>query len=112
MSVTIPTVVTGDDISLPVTLKKNGVVFDIPVSTPVVAMLVTRDRKEALTDEVSQVNTTTGADWANSLVVVELSSAKTVDIQEQGRALLEIQVNDGGKLTWFVSVEIAKGNIA
>ncbi len=106
----IPVLVTGDDITLPVTLKKNGATFTIASGATVVGQLVSRDRKETYTVEVSQSNAAP-ADWDNSLVEVTFLSAHTADITEQGAALLEIQVDDGGKRTWFVAVTIARGNI-
>lgn len=106
-----PVLVTGDDISLSVTLKKNGVPFTINPSATVTGMLVSQSRVEALTEAIAQSDTTTGADWANSLVVVKFASADTAAITTQGAAILEIQVDDGGKRTWFVLVTIARGNI-
>lgn len=107
----IPVLVTGDDISLPVTLKKNGATFSIDAGATVIGRLVTRDRKNPLTIEVTQSNAAP-ADWGNSLVMVVFTSTHTKDIEEQGPALLEIQVDDSGKRTWFVSIVIARGNIA
>lgn len=107
----IPVLVTGDDISLPVTLKKNGATFAIDSGATVVGQLVSRDRKKTYTEEVSQSNAAP-ADWTNSLVDITFLSVHTADITEQGPALLEIQVDDGGKRTWFVAVNIVRGNIA
>jgi len=107
----VPKLVTGDDISLPVTLKKNGATFDINTSATVYAMLVNKTRTTELTEPIAQVSSTSGANWANSLVVVELSSEDTIEIDASQSALLEIQVNDSGRRTWFVTVNLVKGFI-
>ena len=107
-----PIIVTGDNISLPVTLKKNGATFVIDAAATVKAMIVSRDHRESLTAAVAQVSTAAGADWPNSLVVVEFAPADTSGIAFQGEALIEIEVTEGIKKTWFVTVEIVRGNIA
>lgn len=108
---TIPTIITGDDVSLAVTLKKNGATFNMSGAT-VKAALVASDHSVAYTEAVAQSSGTSGANWAASLVVVVLSAAATALLDYQGNALLEIQVDDGTKTTWFVAVEIRRGNIA
>lgn len=107
-------IVTGDDVALPVTLKKDAATFSIDAGATVQASLVSIDRSTTIVSAVTCSNVATGADWPNSLVVVEFSSAQTTAILDAdlGFALLEIQVDDGGKLTWFVSIEIEKGTIA
>ena len=105
-------IVTGDDVALPVTLKKDGAVFAIDAGATVQAALVSLDRSTVLAGPVTCSNVATGADWANSLVMVEFNSATSGAITAYGKALLEIQVNDSGKLTWFVTVDIEKGTIA
>ena len=102
---------TGDDVSLAVTLKKNNSTFNIPVTATVEASLITPDRGTILISPIVQLDTTPGADWANSLVIVLFTSAQT-DINFDGDAILEIQVNDNGKLTWFASLTVIKGTIA
>jgi ABC-type iron transport system FetAB permease component len=105
-------IVTGDDVALPVTLKKDGVTFAIASGANIQAALVSQDRSALLAGPVTCLNSAPGANWAQSLVVVQIPSAATGAVLAYGPALLEIQVNDGGKLTWFVSVEIVKGTIA
>jgi hypothetical protein len=106
------TLVTGDDTLVPVTLKKNGATFAIAGTAAIKARLVSVDRKVTYSEEVLQSITEAGNDLANSLVVVRLAPADTVSITYQGKARLEIQVDDGGKTTWFVDVDIVRGNIA
>lgn len=106
--------VTGDDIAIPVTLKVNGATFNIPGTATVKARLVSTDHSAVITGglEAVQSDASPGADWANSLVVVEFAGADTSAITYQGKALIEIQVDDNGKRTWFVTVKVVTGNIA
>jgi len=106
------TIVTGDDVALPVTLRKDGQTFAINLASTVRAAVVSLDRSETLIAAVTLSNVATGADWANSLVVAEFSSAESADATTTGPALLEIQVDDSGKTTWFLTVEITAGSIS
>jgi len=105
-------IVTGDDPALPVTLKKSKAVFAIAPTATVQASVVSVDKLTTLIPPITCDNAATGADWANSLVMVEFTSAQTAAISATGEALLEIQVDDGGKLTWFVLITIETGTIA
>ena len=107
-----PILVTGDDLSIAVTLKKNDLTFDIPIASTVTAKLVSTNHSTVYSAEAVQFSTTPGADWSNSLVVVEFAPADTASITYQGKALLEIQVDDNGKRTWFATVKIVTGQIA
>ncbi len=107
----IPIIVTGDDVLLPATLKKNGATFTIDPGAEVKARLVATDHYKVYSTTVTQAESAPGADWANSLVIVSLPSAVTTEITQQGKASLEIQVLDTYKLTWFAEVEILRGNI-
>jgi len=104
-------IVTGDDVALPITLKKDNAVFAIDAGATVKASLISADRTAVLIAPVTCSNVAIGTDWPNSLVVVEFSSAETSAITTAGTALIEIQVDDGGKNTWFVSVDIEIGTI-
>lgn len=104
-------IVTGDDVALPVTLKKDNTTFTINPAADVKASIISLDRATVLIASTAVSNAAAGADWANSLVVVEFSSAETGAITAYDPALLEIQVDDGGKLTWFVNLDIVKGTI-
>jgi hypothetical protein len=109
----VPGIVTGDSITLAVTLKKNGEVFVIDPAAVIEAALVSKDHKTAYTIEaVAQSNAAPGADWSESLVIVELPPSATQGITYQGLALLEIQVaENGSQKTWFVLVNIVTGLI-
>lgn len=108
---TVPTIVTGDDMYIPVTLKKNGATFAISQTGTVKARVVTTDHFKTLTVSIDQQRSMAGADWANSLVVVNIPSAQSATITQYGQAVLEIQVTDPGKTTWFANVNVIKGNI-
>lgn len=114
---TTPVITTGDDVAIPVTLKKkiNGVLttFTIDPAADVTAAVITTDRDnpvQLITDTVCDEGHA-DADWANSKVIVEFASAATGAVDQYGNALLEVQVDEGGKLTWFGAVEIKLGTV-
>lgn len=109
--------VTGDDVSIPVTLKQGADVaslatFTINPSATVTACIVSTGKNEQYSAEVTCNNAATGADWANSLVIVEFTSAQTNAITHVGTAMLEIQVNDSGKTTYYQQIKILSDTIA
>jgi hypothetical protein len=104
-------IVTGDDVAISCTLKKNGATFTIDPGATVEASLIQTDHETVLLAPVAQSNGAAGADWANSLVVVEFTSSQT-DIAFTGSALLEIQVDDSGKTTFFAGITMVAGTIA
>lgn len=106
-----PILVTGDDTSLSVTLKKNGQTFNIDTGATVQASLVTPNHIKTIMNPVGVLSTATGADWTNSLIVIELTSAETGAITDYGDALLEIQVDDSGKTTFFANINVTRGTI-
>jgi hypothetical protein len=111
-----PLVVTGDDFSVQVQLKRGiegaTAPFTISGTGSVKARLVSVDHKQTYTAEVSQIRDLPGADWSNSLVVINFSASDTAAIIYQGKAKIEIQVTDPLKSTWWVDCTIRKGNIA
>lgn len=104
-------ITTGDDVAIGITLKKDGAIFAINTSADVKAALISQNKRETHINAVSVSNAAPGSDWDKSLVVVEFNSASTSAIPP-GDALIELQVDDNGKLTWFVTVSIEKGTIA
>ena len=114
---TTPILVTGDDITLPVILRKKlagatvYTTFIIDPSAVITARLVSTDRENTYTPEIAQVTAAAGADLPNSTVIIAFTSVQTIGITYQGSALLEIQVDDSGKLTWFTPVKINRGQI-
>ena len=103
--------VTGDDINIEQTLTKNGSTFVIDSGATVQASLITRDRGTVLVAPVAVLEAATGSSWANSKVIIIFPEAATASLTTFGPILLEIQVDDGGKLTWFVKLELSKGTI-
>lgn len=92
---------TGDDISIPIRLKKQGKTFNIPLSAEVKAAL-THERNQEILGDVKVVNSSSqGSDWANSLVVVEYTAAETFD-WDDGKLFIEVKVNDGQVTTWRI----------
>ena len=110
----MPLITTGDDVAIPVTLRKNGQTFAIGAEASVRAVLVPLSRSHALCDPVETDSSVPGSDWAHSLVVIEIPSAVSlgIEVPDGGRALLEIQVDDGGKTTWTAPVSLARGTLA
>ena len=105
-------IVTGDDTSLLVTLKKGGNTFSIDSGATIKASLTSVNKSTILITPVEVLEATSGSDWANSKVVVVFSAANTGAISEYKQAILEIQVDDSGKKTWFGRVNVVKGTIA
>ncbi len=103
--------VSGDDIAIEATLTKNDVVFAIDSGATVQASLVTLDKAVILVAPVAVLEATAGSDWANSKVVVSFADTLTENLTVFGNMYLEIQVDDGGKLTWFESVTMVQGTI-
>ena len=112
MSDDIATIVTGDDATLPVVLTKDGATFVINPAAVIRATVTDKTKRNTLLAPVTVTEAAAGSDWANSLIVVVFSSADTAAVTYSGRAVLEIQVDDNGKLTWFDEIEIVKGTIA
>ena len=103
-------VTTGDDESFLVTLKRNGSTFTIDPGATVRAALVHKKYKSC-SSAVACSSGATGADWANSLVAVEFASSVTANCPP-GDSELELEVDDGGKSTYFHwPVTVKKGLI-
>lgn len=103
--------VAGDDAVFAVTLKKDNAVFSIDSSAVVKAAVISQDRTRVLCGPVVCSNTSLGANWPSSLVMVLFPSNLTSTITQDKAGILEIEVNDGGKLTWFSDLRITKGMI-
>lgn len=103
--------VTGDDINIEQTLTKNSATFVIDSSATIQASLVSRDKETILVAPVAVLEAATGSDWANSKVIIVFADTDTSALTEFGPIFLEIQVDDGGKLTWFVKTELIQGTI-
>ena len=107
----MPYLVTGDDIAIEITLTKNDVVFAIDSGATIQASLLTLDKRVILVAPVAVLEATVGSDWANSKIIVTFEDTDTEDLEVFGNIYLEVQVDDGGKLTWFSGVELVQGTI-
>lgn len=104
-------IVSGDDIIIEQTLTKDNATFSIDSSATIKASLVSIDRKTIFVAPVSVLEAATGSDWANSKVIVIFAEADTSSLTTFGSMLLEVQVDDGGKLTWLNRVVMLQGTI-
>ena len=109
----IATLTTGDDTVFTVQLTKDKAPFAIDGSATIQASVVTKDKKTILIAPVPVLEATAGSIWINSIVVVTFTEALTAAIttSQLGSAYLEIQVDDGGKITWFNTIKILQGTI-
>lgn len=108
-------VFTGDDWDIIITLKRDGAVYNVSTASAISAALVSDDgpAPSTVVAAVSCSSGTSGADWANGVVVIEIPNATTAALTAQ-RAYVEIQVTIGGKKkTWPRQViDIKKGVVA
>ena len=118
MTPEIQAVATGYTTALAIVLKKKSSptaeseTFVIAADANVQAVLVSGDHSTALTAPFSLRPDAPGADWANSLVVVEIPGTATSEITYQGLAKVEIQVEESGYQTpWFDTVRIVTGHL-
>jgi hypothetical protein len=107
----LPQIVTGDDFALPVNLTANAVAVSVAGAT-ITACIVSDDHASLLSASQAQSSTAVGASWSTGLVVVELAAALTGAMAHTGTALIEIQVATPTKVSWFVPIEVVKGQIA
>ena len=106
----VPTIVTGDDANITVDLKINGATFAIDSGAIVRAAIVDTTHESLLAGPNTVLEATSGSDWANSRVVATFSTMDTAALA-QGNAYIELEVDDSGKNTWFVGINIVKGHI-
>lgn len=105
------TLVTGDEGLTKIQLTKDGSPFSINTSATVKVGIVTADHKELLSSVVTCLHTSPGCDWSTSLVSFSFPNAATQDIVITKPVMLELEVDDGGKLTWFIPIKLLKGQI-
>ncbi len=108
-------VFTGDDWSIIMTLKKDGVAFDVSASTEILASIVSDDQNDPSTivSAVPCLIGATGADWPNGVVAIEIPNATTTPLEAR-EAWVELQITlDSKKQTWpRQKIIIKKGTIA
>ncbi len=102
----------GDDAVFVLELTKDKASFLINPSAIVKAAVVSIDLQTVLSGPVTCANTDPGADWPNSTVATVFQRTDTESITDYGPARLEVEVDDGGKLTWLTDIVIYKGVIA
>jgi hypothetical protein len=109
----MPYIITGDDPKIPVEISDKDGVIAIAGTATIKAAVVSSNRKTVILPAVSVIEATAGSDWTKGIVVVNFLSAATSVIPKShlGSALLEIQIDDNGKQTWFDEIEIIKGTI-
>ena len=103
-------ITAGDDITIPVTLKKNGATFAIDSAATINAAIVDVDVQNLLSSVVTVNKSAAGTDLANSLIQVSFTSAQTAGVRP-GNAKIEIQVDDSGKTTWHLDCIFKRGII-
>jgi hypothetical protein len=112
--------ILGDSRPYVVNLSINGAPFPIdPLTSSIKAAIVTSDKKKLLAGPITLASTSLGADWSISKLIVKFPRAATSDVKVTGEHLLEVQVtldNTDAQLedddwTWFIPVELVKGNI-
>ena len=101
----------GDDAQIPYRLKKDGVTFAIDGGASAKAVLTTLDRLTAISAIVTVDLAAAGGDLLNSLIIVKFTEIESAAITALGDALLEVQLDDGGKLTWTRQITVRNGNI-
>ncbi len=108
-------ITTGDDVAIPVQLEKKvdgkWQAFEISGTAIIKAVLTSLDRMTIISDQVTINNNANGTNLAASLIIVEFTEAQSEAISEFGQVYLEVQVDDGKKLTWTEGVLVRKGNI-
>lgn len=96
-------ITANDGCKVPVTLTKDDLVFNIPTDAEVKAALISRDRTKLIAGPVVLSSAAAGSDWANSLVVVDMSAADLAGVSAKALVEIEIQVTESGgdPVTWY-----------
>ena len=112
--------ILGDSRPYVVNLTINGAPFEIDTLTATVkAALVSSDKKKLLAGPITLVSTYPGSDWSIAKLIVKFPREATEEVKVTGEHLLEVQVTfdnadallDDDDWTWFIPVELVKGNI-
>lgn len=113
MSCCTTTIVTGDDFGTTINLYRDDLPFVIDSSATITVGVVTIDHKIAVIAGQPSVESSQ-SNWATSKIVVAFPAAVTAAAKPHFNKplLFEIEVNDGGRDTFFVpGVRLVKGNI-
>lgn len=103
----------GDDIELGVQLKRKRAgdttkqPFVVDTGATVVAQVVTIDRENTLGPEVTCLSNATGAAWATSLIVVEMTAAQSAQINRVGGAYMRVRITENSmRNTYYAPIEL------
>lgn len=102
--------VTGDAPNYALTAEKDSATFPIDSGAVIRASILDRS-KNVLAGPVTITEGTPNSDWANSLVIAQFTKLDTENITYFGTGFIELEINDGGPLTWFYKLNIEKGTI-
>ena len=108
-------IITGYNVTEAVTLKKDGSTFSIAADSTVKVGIVNRNHNGVYVEPITQDRNAVGADYDNSLIVVEIPSTATSSITDQGSAFFEIAITDADGTTgrpWFLAATIITGHPA
>ncbi len=107
-----PKIITGTDCKLTAYWQVGNINTPVSESGVVRFRLVSRNKETTFTEILTADRTHPDADWPAGKIILIFPASATVDIDTQGLAEVELQVDDGGeKLGTFFSVNIVKGNI-
>lgn len=103
--------VTGDDNIIDLQLRRNNQAVAVSAGATVRAA-VTHDISEVTIGPVTCSNAASGADWDNGIIVIEIDRATSLTLPT-GKATIEVEVDDGGRLTtyYYRHVKISEGRI-
>ena len=109
-------ITSGDDITLPVTLKDGGSVYPVDSGATVEASLINPSSWTSILGPVQVLEAEPGSDWPNGVIVIKIPSATSDALSEHHKreVTAEVQVNDptDGKTTWHISgILVVKGLI-
>lgn len=105
-------ITSGDDVTLPVQLYKDGQAFAINPAATVKAAITDIHGRTLLAGPVTLSNATSGSDWSIGLVVAPFAKADTASLSP-GAVVLEVEVNDDKVLTWHIEgLRVRAGLIA
>ena len=108
----IPKIITGTDRQLTATWKIGDTVTPITDDAVVRFVLVSKNKETPYTAILTANKNHPDADWANGKIILIFPANETVDLEIQGMAEVELQVDDNGeKLGTFFAVNVVRGNI-
>ena len=106
----------GDDLSFPVTLRKNDATFTIDDDATIAINFVSQESGlKMLASDIAVTRAPLGSDWENSYIIVKVGASDSANLRP-GLAYLEVQVTDtvntDGKQTWHLPITIRKDTVS